>query len=158
MPDKAADAVSDSVDYCILLTTSAIDLIIAFIFFWTEFDIWFIMLILITSGLRIYLNFKRQILENDFQKTIIKQNTDESSKALESLLNFETVKSFSMENYETGRYRKVVLEKGNTIYTYTTKNTIFDLGFGIMVKISYLIGSLLVADRVKNGIMTPGTV
>ena len=156
LPDKAAVAVSRCVDFSILVITNVLDLIIAFIFLLSEFDIWFIIIIFTTCALRIYSKFKRQILANDFQKTIIKQNADEASKALDSLLNFETVKSFSMENYEADRYRKGVIQQGNTNYWYTAQSAISNFGFGIIIKIVYLIGCLLVANRVKNGIMTPG--
>ena len=62
-----------------------------------------------------------------------------------------------MENYEVDRFQKGILKKEDIHYWNTTENYIIRIGFGLLAKSSYIIGSLLVVNGVSNGTMTTGS-
>jgi len=155
LPEKAAYAVTNILDF-VQIMPNFLDFIIALIFLFSGFDTWSAIIIFTTIALDQVLTYKLLGWMKDFDKKTVEQNADQSSKALDSLLNFEAVKSFAMEDYEVKRYRKGVLDRENTSFHRSTTSQLADFGFGLINKTGLLIGYLLVAYRVANKTMTPG--
>ena len=64
---------------------------------------WYAVITLITIGLYSYLTFVITEWRNVFRKRMNKADNDVSTKMIDSLLNFETVKYFNNENFEANR-------------------------------------------------------
>ena len=64
---------------------------------------WYAIITLLTIGLYSYLTFVITEWRNVFRKRMNKADNDVSTKMIDSLLNFETVKYFNNENFESNR-------------------------------------------------------
>jgi ABC-type transport system involved in Fe-S cluster assembly fused permease/ATPase subunit len=64
---------------------------------------WYAFITLVTIGLYSYLTFVITEWRNVFRKRMNKADNDVSTKMIDSLLNFETVKYFNNENFEANR-------------------------------------------------------
>ena len=64
---------------------------------------WYAVITLLTIGLYSYLTFVITEWRNVFRKRMNKADNDVSTKMIDSLLNFETVKYFNNENFESSR-------------------------------------------------------
>ncbi|MDB3974863.1 ABC transporter ATP-binding protein/permease [Candidatus Pelagibacter sp.] len=64
---------------------------------------WYAVVTLVTIGLYSFLTFKITEWRNVFRKRMNQADNDVSTKMIDSLLNFETVKYFNNENFEVNR-------------------------------------------------------
>ena len=64
---------------------------------------WYAVVTLVTIGLYSFLTFKITEWRNVFRKRMNQADNDVSTKMIDSLLNFETVKYFNNENFEANR-------------------------------------------------------
>ena len=64
---------------------------------------WYAVVTLVTIGLYSFLTFKITEWRNIFRKRMNQADNDVSTKMIDSLLNFETVKYFNNENFEANR-------------------------------------------------------
>ena len=64
---------------------------------------WYAVITLLTIGLYSYLTFKITEWRNVFRERMNKSDNDVSTKMIDSLLNFETVKYFNNESFEANR-------------------------------------------------------
>ena len=68
------------------------------------FDIWYFVVVLVTLALYIWFTFAVTEWRVKIRKEMNDQDTDANQKAIDSLLNFETVKYFGAEAREAKRY------------------------------------------------------
>ena len=120
------------------------------------FDIWYLAVVAVTIALYVQFTFKITEWRVKIRKEMNEQDTDANQKAIDSLLNFETVKYFGAERWEADRY-DASMEKYEDAALRTSYSLAF-LNFGQ----SFLITSGLVAVMVmaaigvQNGTLTVG--
>ena len=120
------------------------------------FDVWYLAVVAVTIALYVQFTFKITEWRVKIRKEMNEQDTDANQKAIDSLLNFETVKYFGAERWEADRY-DASMEKYEDAALRTSYSLAF-LNFGQ----SFLITSGLVAVMVmaaigvQNGTLTVG--
>ena len=77
--------------------------LVALILFWL-FDAWYLAAVALTIALYIWFTFKVTEWRVRLRREMNDQDTDANQKAIDSLLNFETVKYFGAEAREAARY------------------------------------------------------
>ena len=77
--------------------------LVALILFWL-FDAWYLAAVVLTIALYIWFTFKVTEWRVRLRREMNDQDTDANQKAIDSLLNFETVKYFGAEAREAARY------------------------------------------------------
>ena len=77
--------------------------LVALILFWL-FDAWYLATVVLTIALYIWFTFKVTEWRVRLRREMNDQDTDANQKAIDSLLNFETVKYFGAEAREAARY------------------------------------------------------
>uniref|UniRef100_A0A914X1H2 ATP-binding cassette sub-family B member 6 n=1 Tax=Plectus sambesii TaxID=2011161 RepID=A0A914X1H2_9BILA len=131
-----------------------VDILFSAIFFTSTYDYRFVSITFVTMIL--YTAFS--LLSTKWQKSQMEEriaaDDDFSAMGVDSLLNFETVKYYNAEDYETRRYR-TALEKSQT--TELSQSTMYDLIYGVESIITgsgQLAGSLLCAYLIaqENGL------
>lgn len=121
-----------------------------------QLDAWYLLVIMVTIALYVWFTFKVTEWRVKLRKEMNDQDTDANQKAIDSLLNFETVKYFGAEKREAARYD--VSMKG---YERAALKTAYSLA-GLNVGQSFIITSGLVivmimaAVGVENGTLTVG--
>ena len=130
-------------------------LMIAAVLFWL-FDVWYLAVVAGTIAVYIWFTFKVTEWRVKLRRVMNDQDTDANQKAIDSLLNFETVKYFGAEQREAARYDSAM--KGYEAAALKTSYSLAFLNFGQSFLItSGLVGVMvLAAIGVQNGTLTVG--
>ncbi|MEO1918169.1 MAG: ABC transporter ATP-binding protein/permease, partial [Paracoccaceae bacterium] len=124
--------------------------------FFVLFDVWYLAVIVVTLSLYIWFTFRVTEWRVQIRKAMNKQDTNANQKAIDSLLNYETVKYFGAENREADRYDASMRE-----YEKLAIQTNYTLGFLNFGQSALITGGLvsvmiLAAIGVQNGTLTVG--
>jgi len=138
----------------ILPTLLEIGLVAAILF--SKYDIWFAAITFVT--LLIYIAFTLFVTE--WRMVVRRSMNDFDSKAnshaIDSLLNYETVKYFGNEQYEARRYDENMQRWEVAAVRNTTSLAYLNAGQSFIVAIGVTALMLLAADEVVKGTMTLG--
>ena len=91
-----------------------------------------------------------------FRREMNDQDTKANSKAVDSLLNFETVKYFTNEDYESTRYDTALASYESAAVRSQLSLTLLNVGQGIIVSLGLVIVLWMAAQGVVNGRFTIG--
>jgi ATP-binding cassette subfamily B protein len=133
-----------------------LELFMVAIVLWVLFDFWYLVVVLGVIVAYVAFTFKVTEWRVKLRQQMNDQDTDANQKAIDSLLNFETVKYFGAENREAARY-DTAMEGYETAALKTSYSLAF-LNFGQALLItSGLVGVMVMAAiGVQNGTMTVG--
>jgi len=137
--DRGTSSINNLLQYLVFsIVPTFIDIGIAIIYFCVEFNYWFGLIIFLAMVL--YLTGTVMITEwrTKFRREMNLKENDQRTKGLDSLLNAETVKYFSMEDWETERYRSAI-----ELYQVEEWKTNASLTFLNMVQMIILNGALV---------------
>jgi ATP-binding cassette subfamily B protein len=120
------------------------------------FDIRYLLIVAVTIGLYVWFTFAVTEWRVKLRREMNKQDTDANQKAIDSLLNFETVKYFGAEKREAARYDTAM--KAYEGAALKTAYSLAFLNFGQSVLITAgLVGVMvLAAIGVQAGQLTVG--
>ncbi len=120
------------------------------------FDIWYLAVVAATIALYIFFTFKVTEWRVQIRKIMNDQDTDANQKAIDSLLNFETVKYFGAERREAERYDLAMA--GYEAAALRTSYSLAFLNFGQSLLITTGLVSVMVmaAVGVQQGTLTVG--
>ncbi len=123
---------------------------------WWVFDIWYLAVVVVTIGLYIWFTFAVTEWRVRIRRRMNERDTDANQKAIDSLLNYETVKYFSAEQREASRYDNSM--RGYETAALQTSYSLAFLNFGQSVLITAgLVGVMVMAAMgVQNGDLTVG--
>jgi len=129
-------------------------LIAAILFF--LFDVWYLATIVATIAIYVWFTFKVTEWRVKIRREMNAQDTDANQKAIDSLLNFETVKYFNNEEMEARRYDGA-MEKYE-VAALKTNYTLAFLNFGqsLLITAGLVIVMVLAALGVSRGDLTVG--
>ena len=71
------------------------------------FDVWYLVVVAVTIALYVWFTFKVTEWRVQIRERMNERDTDANQKAIDSLLNFETVKYFNAEAREAGALRRL---------------------------------------------------
>ena len=130
-------------------------LMIAGVLFVT-FDVWYLVVVVATIGLYVWFTFAVTEWRVKIRKQMNDQDTDANQKAIDSLLNFETVKYFGAEKWEADRYDDAMRQYET--FAIKTNYTLAFLNFGQAVLITGGLVAVMVmaAIGVQNGNLSVG--
>ncbi|KIC25459.1 MULTISPECIES: ABCB family ABC transporter ATP-binding protein/permease [unclassified Leisingera] len=120
------------------------------------FDAWYLVVVAVTIGLYVWFTFAVTEWRVKLRREMNKQDTDANQKAIDSLLNFETVKYFVAEEREAERYDGAM--RGYAQAALKTAYSLAALNFGQSVIITAgLVGVMVMAAiGVEQGNLTVG--
>ena len=120
------------------------------------FDAWYLLIVAVTIGLYVWFTFAVTEWRVKLRKVMNDQDTDANQKAIDSLLNYETVKYFGAERREADRYDTAMA--GYEAAALKTNYSLAFLNFGQSVIITAgLVGVMvLAAVGVQNGDLSVG--
>ncbi|WP_299729274.1 ABC transporter ATP-binding protein/permease [uncultured Tateyamaria sp.] len=120
------------------------------------FDAWYLLIVAVTIGLYVWFTFAVTEWRVKLRKVMNDQDTDANQKAIDSLLNYETVKYFGAERREADRYDSAMA--GYEVAALKTSYSLAFLNFGQSVIITAgLVGVMVMAAvGVQSGDLTVG--
>ncbi len=122
----------------------------------TVFDVRYLGVVSLTIFLYVWFTFKVTEWRVSIRKDQNKADTDANQKAIDSLLNYETVKYFSAEEREAKRYD--VSMRAYEAAAVKTNYTLGFLNFGqaVLITTGLVIVMIMAARGVQNGTLTVG--
>ncbi len=138
----------------ILPTLLEIGLVAGILF--VKYNPWFAIITFAT--LVIYIAFTLVITEwrMVFRRTMNDMDSKANTRAIDSLINYETVKYFGNERYEVNRYDEQMLRWEVSAVRNQTSLATLNAGQSIIIAIGVTLLMLLAADGVAKGTMTIG--
>lgn len=129
-------------------------LVAAILFF--LFDVRYLIVITVTIALYVWFTFAVTEWRVKLRREMNDQDTDANQKAIDSLLNFETVKYFGAEAREAGRYDRAMA--GYEVAALKTAYSLAALNFGqaFIITTGLVIVMVMAAIGVQAGTLTVG--
>ena len=120
------------------------------------FDVWYLAVILVTITLYIWFTFTVSEWRLKVRQEMNRQDTDANQKAIDSLLNFETVKYFNAEKVEAARY-----DSSMRLYEAAALKTSYSLSFlnfgqAFLITSGLVTVMVMAAFGVQSGGLTVG--
>ena len=121
-----------------------------------KYDPWFCIVTLITLG--IYVAFTLFVTEwrMIFRRTMNEMDSKANTKAIDSLLNYETVKYFNNEGYEASRYDTTLAAWEKAAIRNQTSLSVLNTGQGAIIAAGVTALMLMAGHGVVTGAMTLG--
>jgi ATP-binding cassette, subfamily B, heavy metal transporter len=135
---------------------TVVEFVLTAIILWTQFNIWYVVVVAVTVVIYVWFSIVASNWRISIRKDMNEADSDSMSKAVDSLLNFETVKYFGNEQLEADRYNRAtgMYEKA-AIKTYTSLAWL-NIGQAVIFSIGMAIVMLMSAWEVSRGTQTVG--
>lgn len=133
-----------------------LELLMVAIILWAAFDFWYLVVVVAVIALYVAFTFKVTEWRVKLRREMNDQDTDANQKAIDSLLNYETVKYFAAEDREAARYD--VAMAGYERAAVKTAYSLAFLNFGqsLLITSGLVIVMVMAAMGVQNGTLTVG--
>src|SRR6056297_3380241 len=133
-----------------------LELLMIGVVLWTLFDFWYLAVVVVVIAAYVAFTFKVTEWRVKQRKEMNDQDTDANQKAIDSLLNFETVKYFGAEMREAERYDAAM--QGYERAALQTSYSLAFLNFGQSVLITggLVVVMVMAAIGVQGGSMSVG--
>jgi len=133
-----------------------LELLMIGVILWVMFDVWYLVVVMGVIAAYVAFTFKVTEWRVKLRKEMNDQDTDANQKAVDSLLNFETVKYFGAETREAMRYDAAMA--GYECAALQTSYSLAFLNFGQSFLITGGLVAVMVmaAFGVQSGAMTVG--
>ncbi len=121
-----------------------------------RYDLWFAAVTLVTIAGYVYFTFVVTDWRLKYRRDMNTKDSEANTKAIDSLLNYETVKYFNNERHETERFdRSMAGYQKAAVKSQTTLATL-NIGQGVIVSTGLVIVMIMAGFGVVSGIMTVG--
>lgn len=123
---------------------------------WFLYDVWFAVITFVTITGYIYWTFAITEWRIKFRRIMNEADSEANTKAIDSLLNYETVKYFGNEAHEDRRYDVSLRNYEIAAVKSKTTLSLLNIGQGVIISIGLTIVMIMAGYGVKNGTMTVG--
>ena len=120
------------------------------------FDVWYLVVVVVTIAIYVWFTFKVTEWRVRLRRTMNQQDTDANQKAVDSLLNFETVKYFGAEAREAARYDAAMKGYERAAVKTATSLALLNFGQSFLITSGLVIVMVMAAMGVQNGSLTVG--
>jgi len=161
--DRGTNSINSLMQYLFFsILPTILDIVIAIVYFGVAFNIWFGLIILLTMCLYLASTIFITEWRTKYRREMNKADNDQRTTSVDSLINAETVKYFSMEAWEVNRYKDTILRyqveewksSASLILLNVFQGFVMNGGFlGIALYCAYLVSDkeLTVGDFVMLG-------
>ena len=133
-----------------------IELTLVSIILFVVFDIWYLAVVVTTITLYIWFTFTVAEWRVKIRKEMNKQDTEANQKAIDSLLNFETVKYFNAEKIEAARYDEAMKRYEAAALKTSYSLSFLNVGQAFLITSGLVAVMIMAAIGVQNGSLTVG--
>jgi len=155
--DRGTESINGLLDYLIFnILPTLVDVIIAISYFTAAFNAWFGLIILVMMILYMGITITVTEWRTKFRRAMNEKDNAKRTKAVDSLLNFETVKYYNAESYEVDRYNTAILEYQKCEWNSMATLNLLNLIQTLVNNAGLLTGSILAALMVSEGTKTVG--
>ncbi|KAK3530568.1 hypothetical protein QTP86_027931 [Hemibagrus guttatus] len=150
--DRGTSSIDSLLSYIVFSIFPTIaDIIIAIIFFTSNFNAWFGLIIFVCMALYLTLTIIITEWRTKYRRDMNTHDNNTKAKAVDSLLNFETVKYYNAEDYEVGRFEEAILKYQSLEWLTNASLALLNQTQNLIIGLGLLAGSLLCAYFVTEG-------
>ena len=120
------------------------------------FDVRYLVVVAVTIALYVWFTFAITEWRVRIRKMMNEQDTDANQKAIDSLLNFETVKYFGAEKREAERYDGAMARYEEAAVKTNNTLALLNFGQGLLITLGLVIVMVMAAIEVGQGRLTVG--
>ncbi|MCV2868963.1 ABC transporter ATP-binding protein/permease [Defluviimonas sp. WL0002] len=135
----------------LILELSLVTVIFAVVFDWR-----YAVVVMVTIGLYVTYTFKVTEWRVRIRRQMNEQDTDANQKAIDSLLNFETVKYFGAETREANRYDAAMAGYEQAAIKTGQSLSMLNFGQSLIITTGLVIVMVMAAFGVQQGVLTVG--
>ncbi len=133
-----------------------LELILVTVIFARLFNVWYALVVVVTITIYVAFTFKVTELRVKIRKEMNTQDTDANQKAIDSLLNFETVKYFGAESREAERYDQAMSRYETAAVRTGLSLSALNFGQAAIIGTGLVIVMVMAARGVSAGQLTVG--
>ncbi|GAB1479565.1 ABC transporter ATP-binding protein/permease [Paracoccaceae bacterium] len=135
----------------LILELSMVSIIFAVVFGWQ-----YMAVVVLTIAIYVAYTFKVTELRVRIRREMNDQDTDANQKAIDSLLNFETVKYFNAEGWEAARYDRAMARYEKAAVKTGLSLALLNAGQSFLITTGLVVVMVLAARGVQAGALTVG--
>ncbi|WP_227269770.1 ABCB family ABC transporter ATP-binding protein/permease [Roseobacter weihaiensis] len=133
-----------------------LELVLVGIIFALYFDFYYLLIVAVTILLYVWFTFAVTEWRVKLRREMNDQDTDANQKAIDSLLNFETVKYFGAERREAQRYDRAMEKYEDAAIKTALSLSFLNFGQSFLITIGLIGVMVMAALGVQNGTLTVG--
>lgn len=114
------------------------------------------LIVFVTMVLYMYVTIAVTEWRTKYRRSMIELDNNARTKAVDSLLNFETVKYYNAENFELDRYKDAILQYQQADWKSSVSLNVLNLAQNTIITGGLLSGCLLFAYQVSKNQLSPG--
>ncbi|CDS39599.2 ATP binding cassette sub family B [Echinococcus multilocularis] len=155
--DRGTSSVSNVLNYLFFSIMPTIcDIIIGIFYFITAFNFWYGLIVFVTMMGYIVVTIYITDWHNKTRRIMNEMDNVRSVVAVDSLMNFETVKYYNAEAFEVERYDQAIVEYQRASWTNQTSLSFLNVTQSAIITAGLLAGTMLCARDVVIGALTVG--
>uniref|UniRef100_A0A0V0J4V6 ATP-binding cassette sub-family B member 6 n=1 Tax=Schistocephalus solidus TaxID=70667 RepID=A0A0V0J4V6_SCHSO len=155
--DRGTSSISNILNYLLFnMIPTIVDIIVGIVYFITAFNFWYGLIVFITMLAYLVITVLITEWRTKFRRTMNNLDNVKSGVAVDSLLNFETVKYYTAESFEVNRYKKAVIDYQRASWQSSASLSLLNVTQSLIISLGLLIGTLLCAHAVVAGNLTLG--
>jgi len=138
------------------IVPTMIEIVLVCVLLWSMFDGWFAMATALTIAGYVIWTVIITEWRIKFRRTMNDSDSEAHSKAIDSLINYETVKYFGNEEHEARRFDQAMQNYEDAAVTAKTTLSILNTGQGAIIAAGATIIMIMAGHGVAGGTMTVG--
>ncbi|XP_072028962.1 ATP-binding cassette sub-family B member 6-like [Amphiura filiformis] len=157
MMDRGTTSINSLLSYIVFnILPTLFDIIIAIVYFITAFNAWFGLIVFVAMVL--YLGATIAVTEwrTKYRREMNLKDNSCKQKAVDSLLNFETVKYYGNEEFEVDRYDEAITDYQKSEWKSLASLVVLNSSQNVIISSGLLVGSMFCAYLVSKGELTGG--
>ncbi|MFY9589763.1 ABCB family ABC transporter ATP-binding protein/permease [Rickettsia endosymbiont of Halotydeus destructor] len=135
---------------------TSIEVLLVCTILWYVYGIWFAVTILATMVVYTIYTFSVSQWRISFARQMNQSDNVANNRAIDSLLNFETVKYFGNEEYEAKKFDEALVTYEKSAVKTTTSLSILNIGQDVIISLGLITLMMLSAIAIEQNKMTVG--
>ncbi|XP_075789032.1 ATP-binding cassette sub-family B member 6 isoform X4 [Pelodiscus sinensis] len=144
--DRGTSSVNSLLSYIIFsIFPTVADIVIGIVYFSSAFNLWFGLIIFVCMSLYLTLTIIITEWRTKYRRDMNTRDNEAKARAVDSLLNFETVKYYNAESYEVNRFNDAILKYQVSEWKVNASLALLNQTQNLIIGLGLLAGSLLCA-------------
>ena len=155
--DRGTNSINSLMQYLVFsILPTIIDIIVAIVYFAVVFNIWFGLVILATMAAYLISTIAITEWRTKYRRKMNTADNEQRTRSVDSLLNAETVKYFSAEEWEAERYREAIVDYQTEEWKSSASLLLLNMFQGFTMNGGFLGLGLYCSWLVSAGTLTVG--
>jgi len=139
------------------IVPTVLELVMVFVILWRALDAWVALATVITGV--VYITYTMLVTEwrIKFRRTMNEEDSRANTRAIDSLLNYETVKYFGNEDHEARRYDTAMRGYEKAAVKSQTSLALLNIGQALIISSGLTAVMLMTASGIISGALSLGT-